>query len=299
MEISTIFKVATIFSPIGIIVALGWHWKSSNRHFDVPFTTNLCTTVATPCLIFGSLCRSEISGDAAIEMLAASAVVFVVLVAIALLSLRAAGLSISTYMAAMVFPNSGNIGLPIALFAFGKDGLSYAIVFYALCTTLMTVTGEALNDIRQWRKMVLKSPIVWATVAGLSVSISGVPVPVFVQRAAELVGGLAIPLLLLALGVQLHSMRVNTLGRALVMAFFRIAVGAMVGYACSLALGLSTTATAVLTMQSSGPAAVYTYLIAQKHNRSPHDIAAVVAVSTAMSLVSIPLLLFFLIPTVE
>ena len=82
------------------------------------------------------------------------------------LLVKASGQPLSTYLPALTFANTGNIGLPLALFAFGQRGLALAIAYFAVHAVFTFTIGQALAARRFSLIETLVSPLVWATVVG-------------------------------------------------------------------------------------------------------------------------------------
>ena len=215
--------------------------------------------------------------------------------AVGYLLLKLLGLRVRTFLPSLTFPNNGNLGLPLAAYAFGSEGLGYAIVFYAICMIGQFTVGQAIAaGSTNWRG-VFRLPLLYATVLGVLVSVSHAAPPAWLVNTIALVGGMTIPLMLLMLGASLARLRIQAAGNALLLSAIRIVTGAAIGYAITLMLELHGAAQSVLIMQCAMPVAVYNYLFAQKWNNQPEEVAGLVVVSTLASIVSVPALLFILI----
>ena len=68
-------------------------------------------------------------------------------------------------------------------------------------------------------------------------------------------------------------------------------MGVAVGFAVAAVFNLDGAARAIVIIQSAMPVAVSSYLFAEKFNRKPEEVAGMVVVSTAVSFVTLPLLL--------
>ena len=213
---------------------------------------------------------------------------------VAAIVLPLAGLRVKTFLPSLTFPNNGNLGLPLAAYAFGAEGLSYAIVFYAICMIGQFTVGQAIAAGKaNWVGM-LRLPLIYAVLLGVAVSVCRVPLPLWVINTISLIGGMTIPLMLLMLGSSLARLRVEMMSRAIALSVLRIGVGACIGYGIAALFHLDGAARPVLIMQCAMPVAVYNYLFAQKWNNQPEEVASLVVVSTFVSIVSVPALLHFL-----
>ncbi len=119
--------------PVLVSAGLGFFWVRSGRPFVNAMFTPLVVDIGTPCLIFATFAKTSIppANFAAIALASVVAIGCFALVAAVVLPL--AGLRLRTFLPSLSFPNNGNLGLPLAAYAFGEEGLGYAIVFYAIC----------------------------------------------------------------------------------------------------------------------------------------------------------------------
>jgi predicted permease len=274
-------------------VAAGYLWVRSERPLDTKSLTPLVTEVGTPCLVFATLAKTAVRPEAVEALATVTALLGFAAVGAVVLTL--AGLRLRTYLPAVVFPNAGNLGLPVALYGFGPEGLGYAIVFFAISSIGNYTVGQAITaGAADWRAF-LRMPLVYAAVLGLAASALQWEVPSPLTNTLALIGGVTIPLMLLMLGASLARLRVVALGRAAAISCLRIGGGACIGFAVAALFDLSGTAASVLVLQCSMPVAVYNYLFAQRWNNQPEEIAGLVVVSTFAAAFTIPALLSFML----
>lgn len=288
-------ELAAIVAPIFIAAALGYAWARSGRDYDGTFVRRVVMNIGTPCLIVSTIGRAEV----ATPVLLSSALACWLIVALCMLSfglvLRAAGLDRRVFLPPLVFANAGNMGLPLALFAFGQEGLALALGFFVANTVAHFTVGIRLTAGRARLGEVLRTPILHAALVALLVQLSGWRFPVWLDNTLDLIGGITIPLMLITLGVSLASIQVATLGRTVLLALLRLGGGVLIGWLVASLLGLEGVTRSVVILQSAMPAAVFNYLIAQQYGRAPSEVAGLVVVSTLLSFVSLPLLLLWLL----
>jgi hypothetical protein len=280
--------------PVLASAGLGFVWVRAGRQFENAMFTPLVVDIGTPCLIFATFAKTSIApaNFAAIAIASTAALICFALVAAVVLPL--AGLRTRTFLPSLTFPNNGNLGLPLAAYAFGEQGLGYAIVFYAICMIGQFTLGQAVAaGSTNWRGM-LRLPLIYAVVLGVVVSVWHVSLPLWFINTISLIGGMTIPLMLLMLGASLARLQVVMMNRAVALSALRIGIGACIGLVIALLFQLDATARSVLIMQCAMPVAVYNYLFAQRWNNQPEEVASLVVVSTFMSIVSVPVLLHFL-----
>ena len=143
----------------------------------------------------------------------------------------------------------------------------------------------------------VNTPLSWAVVAAIAVLGLDLPVPSWVLRSSDVLGGLAIPLMQLSLGVSLARLRPSDVPRTLALSVGRLAMGVSVGLALAELFGLEGTARGVLILDCAMPAAVFNYMMAERYGRSPSEVASVVVLSTLLSFATLPLLIGWLLGT--
>jgi predicted permease len=246
-------------------------------------------------LIFFNLAKTPIAPDALATVAGATLLAIGFYLAVGSFALRASGLKLQTYLPSLAFPNSGNLGLPLALYAAGEEGLNFAIVIFAVTSILNLTVGQALAaGVTKWGA-VLRTPILPAVGFGLFFSYAKIPVPLWAANTLELLSSLTIPLMLLMLGTSLAKIRVTTFGRSAALGCLRIGMGAAAGFTIAMLFGLSGAERVAFVLQCAMPVAVYNYLFAQMYDNEPESVASLVVVSTLISTVTVPLLLAVLV----
>ncbi|HEX2553395.1 MAG TPA: AEC family transporter [Microvirga sp.] len=289
--------VLSVVAPILITVALGFAWTRLGHRLDSKELTTLVADVATPCLIVGTFQSTRLSFDAFLAIAAAAGTAILLFAGLGALALALFGLRIRTFLPSIAFPNAGNLGLPLALYAFGAEGLGYAIAFFSMSSVANFTIGQAIAAGRaNWRGLA-RVPILYAAAIGVGLSFAGIELPAWLRATIDLVGHLTVPLMLLMLGSSLSLLKVSAFGRAALVSAIRIGLGAGVGIGVAALFGLTGPMRAVLILQCANPVAVYNYLFAQRWNNQPEEVAGVVVLSTLLSILTIPLLLTWLLAT--
>lgn len=291
-----VLQIASILAPVFILAGIGYGWCKLGMPFDSEMVTLIVTNLATPCLIFSTLAKLEVSPHA-FGQIALAAVLcgvgFAILGRIVLAFLK---LPSHSYLPALMFPNTGNLGLPLCLFAFGPAGLALALGCFTVASFTQFTIGMALAAGEWSIKRLLRTPIVYALIAALAFMLTHTPPPTWLINTTNLMGGVAIPLMITALGVSLAQLRVTRLPLALGLAVVRVAGGFVIGWAIATAMGLQGASRGVLMIQASMPTAVFNYLFALRFRRQPADVAGVIVISTLMVFAILPLLLLLVLP---
>ncbi len=287
--------LAAIVAPIFVCAAIGFAWGRLRRPFDAEFVTAVVTNVGSPFLVFSALTQHPLDLLLVAEMAGAAVLAFLGFALLGLAVLKAAGLSLRSYLPALMFPNAGNMGLPLCLFAFGERGLALAVVFFAVTSILQFTVGVGIAAGSADPRRLLRLPLIYAVLAALLVVATDLRVPGWIANTADLIGGLTIPLMLLALGVSLARLRIASLKRSLALSLVRLLGGLAIGYGVGWALGLSDAARGVLAIQSAMPVAVFNYLFAQLYRREPAEVAGMIVLSTLISFATLPALLLLVL----
>lgn len=289
-----ILELLSVVAPVFLVALVGLAWARSGAHFDEVSISRLVLNVGIPCLVFRSLTSLDVPPAELARMAGLAAAVMSMFAVGGFAVLKAMKLPAHTYLGPLVFANSGNIGLPICLFAFGDAGLALGMAYFAVSSTCHVVLGGPLFAGSFSLRPFFRSPLTWAVVVTVGVVASGVTVPMWIARTTTLLGDIAIPLMLLTLGVSLSKMHPESLGRSMILSFVRLGLGVSAGLLLTTLLGVDGLTRKVLVLQASMPVGVLNYLFAHRYGRSPEQVASLVLVSTLLSVVSIPVLLAWL-----
>lgn len=284
----TVMQVA---APVFLIPALGFGWVRMGFEYRLEFVTRLATSLAVPCLVFTSLMGTQIAPQALSALFVAAIVVFALLSLAAWAVVRIAQLDVRSYLLPLIFGNTGNLGLPLALFAFGEDGLALAVVVFAVGALWQFSFGVWVVSGGGSVLRLGREPLVWAALFGGLFLWQGWQTPEWLTHTLTLLGQMAIPLMLLTLGVAVARLAPAQLGRATWLAALRLVLAVGLGWAVGAALGLPPVAASVLVLQMAMPVAVTGYLLTAKYGGNAEAVAGMVVASTLMSLITIPVIL--------
>jgi predicted permease len=292
-------QLAGVILPVVVIAGIGYAWSRLKRPFDNALVTQLVSMIGSPCLVASALTSRHVDPESLGVMALATILVFSAMFVLGFAVLKVMNLPMHSYLPAVVFSNAGNMGLPLAQFAFGESGLALAVVYFAFSATLQFTAGMSIAAGTASAKHLLRMPVIYAVGASFVFIVTGIQVPTFIANTLEILGGLTIPLMLLALGVSLGSLRVRSLPRNLFLSLVRMIGGFAISFLVAWALDLSPMARGVLLIQASMPVAVFNYLFAQYYNRRPEDVAAMVIISTLLSFGTLPFLIYYVLSTAQ
>lgn len=292
---ATIEQLFAILAPVLICAAIGFIWARRALPFDNEVVTTLVYNVGAPCLILATFAKVDLGAEALAEIAAAALAACAGFGAIGYAVLRAARLSVPSYLPALMFPLTGSMGLPVCLFAFGEEGLALALVFFALGVIGSVTIGATIASGTLSFARLARTPVIYAVFLAVGLELAAIELPRWALNTTDLLGAMVIPTQLVALGLALARLKVTSLGRSASLAAVRLGIGAAIGWAVAEAFGLGPVAAAVVILQSAMPVAVSSYLFAQRHDRQPEEVAGMVLVSAIASFATIPILLVFLL----
>lgn len=285
-----IASLAAVIAPAFLISLAGYLWARRGLPFDQIMVTHMITLVGAPCLVFSIFTKMQMSTAAFAAMGGASLACLVLFGITGTIGLRLAGLSTKVYLPSLIFPNVGNMGIPICLFAFGEQGMAMAMVYFAVTVIGQFTIGVALASGEFRIGALLKLPFIYVTLVALAFNAFAIQPPSWLTNTADVAGGLTVPLMLMALGAALAQLKVDNVKRAVVMSLIRLLLGAAGGWLVARLFGLEGAALGVLVIQSAMPVAVFNYLFASLYHNEPEEVAGMVLVSTALAYVGLPLL---------
>ncbi|MDT8880572.1 AEC family transporter [Halomonas saccharevitans] len=200
-------------------------------------------------------------------------------------------LEVKTFLPPMMFNNSGNMGIPLLVLAFGEQALPAAVVLFIVEMLLHFSVGLYMLSPHTplWR--LLRMPIVLASLAGLAVNLGGVPLPGWGLEAMHMLGGVSIPLMLFALGVRMLDIDFGDWRTGLLGALLCPLSGLVLAAPLIIWLELSGLQAAALWVFAALPPAVLNYLVAEQYRQEPHKVASLVLIGNLGSLVVMPLVL--------
>ncbi|MEL6120750.1 MAG: AEC family transporter [Pseudomonadota bacterium] len=287
--------VLEIVAPVFLLAFVGFTWVKLGFEYRVEFVTRLGMSLATPCLVFVALMQSEIE-PSSLGALSLAGFAAYALVAVLMWGLVQIGrLDRQTFLAPLIFSNTGNLGLPLALFAYGNVGLGYAVVVFGVSAVIQFTFGIWLvsGGGSPWR--MIQEPLVPATLLGALFLVMDWETPQFLTNALDLIGQMAIPIMLITLGVAVARLSIGSFAQPVLLAALKVVISAGSATAVGLWFGLEPVAFGVLVLQVATPVAVTSYMLAEKYGADANAVAGLVVVSTLMSVLTLPVILAFVL----
>jgi len=289
-----IFRVADVLVPVFALVAVGYFY-AKRFSADIRVANELNMRLFVPALVFDSLTQKSFDISAHPWLVVAG---LVVIFGSGLLSWPIARLSrqtIAGFVPPMMFNNCGNMGLPVALLAFGAPGLQLALVLFMVSNMLHFTLGVRIVSGRMHFGEVFFNAVNVATVLGLFFSLQQLSIPQVVAVPVNMAGQVAIPLMLVSLGIRMTGFSRSMLSVGLLAGIVRPAVGLISAALAIWFLPLDDFEQKLLILFAAMPPAVLNYLFAEQYGQSPQAVASMVIVGNALSILVLYVILMFIL----
>jgi len=291
-----LIDIFAIIAPVFVCALIGYTWVKQGHAFETPFVSSLVMNIGAPCLIFSTFMDIELDRQAFLSMAGAAFITMVIFGVVGYIILKIFSLDQRAFLPGQIFPNVGNMGLPLCLLAFGDEGLALGLTYFTVNIVFGFTVGIAISSGAMSFREILRNPMFWTVIVTVSLVFAGIESPAWLYNTTDLIGGLTIPLMLIALGVSLARFKITSIRRSVSLSVMRLALGFATGNAIALLMGLEGAARGILSMQCSMPVAVFAYLFAMRYDRQPEEVAATVVISTLMTFALLPALLWYVLP---
>ena len=292
-----IAEIAAIVIPVFALAMVGFVWVRLGFDYEIKFITRLALEVGTPCLIFSTLVKTEIDPTAFQDIALAALTLYLVLGLLAWAALKLLGLPLQTYLSPFIFSNSGNVGLPLCLFAYGPEGLAYGIAIFATMVVVNFSVGVWIVSGKPAPWAAFKQPMVYAALLGTLFLVQDWQIPLWLGNTLELGGQFVIPLMLITLGASIAGLPKEAPWQIIGLSLLKYVLSGSVALGAAWVFGLSGVAFGVFILQAMTPVPVTSYLLAERFEAGGAEVARFVMISTALSVVLIPIVLRILLST--
>ena len=285
-----LLRISAILFPIFAVVAAGYLYGLRHRP-EMAVANRLNIDVFVPTLIFATMAGKSFELGAFALLALGGVVVVLGSGLIAWPVARWMNVAPKTFVPPVMFNNSGNIGLPLTLLAFGEEALPAAVVLFTVETALHFSVGARMLDPDTRLLQLWRVPVVAAALAGIAVALIKIPIWPPALMAIRMVGDISIPLLLFALGVRLTDVSFKDWKVAMAASVLRPVAGMALAWAVAKLLGLPPQQTAMLLVFGALPPAVLNFLFAERYRQEPERVASMVLIGNLASLIFLPIVL--------
>ncbi len=278
--------------PIVILIAIGFYWKKKELPFDKDMISSLLMNLGTPALLIASINNKDLTVDNMLTILIYGTSLIIVCTVLTTVYLKIEGKEVRPFLQSFIFPNTGGLGIPIVYVLLGETAFVYAITFSILINIYHFTIGLWLANNSLNIKKALQTPVLYALVAALLFKGTNTEVPSVLEDVCKMLGGIVIPLMLIAFGSSLVGIKIGENLKAIRMGIARVIIGFLVVYMAYILGDFEHIIIATLLIQYSMPVATTSYLFAFKFNGPDKEIAVMTASSTVTILFLLPVIIY-------
>ena len=287
-------KLFEVLFPVFFVVAVGYYIGKKNPKINTDFITDLSAKIGAPAIVFYAITTTGISFDIFLSYFWYSLLAIIGFSIVGLIFLYFLKKDLIRELPPFILPNTGNMGLPICLFAYGSQGLGVAATISSLVILFHFTLGVFLADRKVNFEVIIKSPSFYAIIVSVLFLYFEIDPPSFLVNTTMLITYATFFLILMSLGIALTRLKVFSFNSALVSSIARVIIGPIIGFIIIKYFNLSGFAAGVLLIQSAMPSAVLTYLVGSIYSpkKIVDSIASMIVVSTLLSFITIPIIVF-------
>ena len=289
-----VIKILSVVAPVFFIIGLGYFFARFKKLSLEPII-DIMLYLTIPALVLSSLSRKSFM-PSELGLIALATLVVVLGTG----ALSRAYLTITKqrdmrgfYLPAM-FMNTGNMSFPLALLAFGADGLAVSVLYYVSISVLVYTLGIYIAKGKGGFKEVFKLPLIYAAAVGIFLNFLEIKLPAPVISTVDMLGAATIPIMQISLGYRLHSTHILSPAISFAGSLIRILGGLLVAYVFVSVFGIEGLNRKIILLSSTMPSAVINFVITQKYDVNSDIVASIVITSTLLSIISTPILLLWI-----
>jgi predicted permease len=285
-----IARIADVIIPVFLIVAIGYGY-ARRRTLDMTVFNRIALDVLAPMLVYSALASKDFVIAEHLTLLVGGAVLILGGGLLAWPLARAFGAQPRTLVPVVMFNNCGNMGLPLALLAFGPAHFGAAVALFSVSNLLHFSLGARITSRLARTRDLLTSPLMIATALGFVSALTDLRPPDVLLSGLKLLGDALLPMMLFALGVRLTALTRSGLALGLLGALARPLIGLAIGIPLAWALGLEGAARGQLLLFAALPPAVMQFMLADRYHQEPDKVGAMIMLGNALAIVFVPLAL--------
>ena len=287
-------KIFEVIFPVFFVIGVGYYLGKKNPKFDTNFITVFAGNIGTPAMIFYTVTTTGITLNIFIHYFVYALLMIGGFALIGLILLFLLRKDLSMELPPLILPNTGNMGIPICLFAYGTEGLGIASAVASVIILFHFTLGIFLAKKKFSLDVVVKSPPVYAIIISVFFLFFQIQTPLFLENTTFLLTYATIFLVLMSLGIALTKLKFS-LKDSILLSLCRVILGPIIAFIIIYYFNLSGFAAGVLLIQSAMPSAILNYLVGSMYSpkKIVDNIASTIVVSTIVSFFTIPIVVFF------
>lgn len=278
--------------PIVILIIIGYYWKKKELPFDKDMISSLIMNLGTPALLIASINNKDLTSENIITILIYGTIIIAICTILTIAYLKFENKPIRPFLQSFIFPNTGGLGIPIVYVLLGQTAFVYAITFSVLINIYHFTIGLWLSNSSLNLKKALQTPVLYALVLAIAFKGTNTQVPFIIEDVCKMLGGIVIPLLLIAFGSSLVGIKIGQNIKAVRMGVVRVILGFLVVYTIFYFGNSEPVLIYTLLIQYSMPIATTSYLFALRFNGPSDEIAVMTASSTIAILFLLPVIIY-------
>jgi len=288
-------KLIDVLFPVFFVIGVGYYLGKKDPNFNTKFITNFAGNIGTPAMIFYTITTTGITLDIFIEYFIYALIIIVGFSLVGLIFLFILKKDVISELPPLILPNTGNMGVPICLFAYGTVGLGVASAIASVIILLHFTIGVLLAKKSFSLEILIKNVPIYAILASIAFLYFKWEVPGYIENTTFLLTYTTIFLVLMSLGIALSRLKVVSWTHASILGAVRVIIGPIIGFGLIKFLNLNGFFAGVLLIQSAMPSAVLTYLVGSMYSEKKvvDNIASVIVSSTLMSFITVPIVVFY------
>ena len=275
-----------------LMAGVGYAMSKGGIKLETESLGRLVLMVGTPSLVFSSLTSPSLPQMSLTGTVSAAVftLVFAAILSAGLLYLYRQ--PIRAFLPSLTMPNSGNFGLPVVMLAFDQEGLAVGIAFFFVVALVQYTVVPAIMIGEVTLRRILKEPLIYSLITVAVFRVGELTPHPIISKTTEILGAMVIPVMVILLGYSVAQLKVSDLRLSILLGASRLGVGICSGLVTVYIFGLSGIEAGSAFLMASMPCAIIIYLFAIRYNRAPRRIAGIIVVSTAMTFLALPVLLW-------
>ena len=288
-------KLIDVIVPVFFVIGIGYYLGKKNPEINTDFITTFAGNVGTPAMIFYTITTTGVTLSVFTEYFIYALVIIGGFSLVGILFLLLLKKDFISELPPLILPNTGNMGIPICLFAYGTAGLGVASAIASVVILLHFTLGVLLAKKSFSIEILIKNMPIYGIIVSVIFLYFEWDVPGYLENTTFLLTYATIFLVLMSLGIALSRLKVVSWTHASILGAVRVIVGPLIGFGLIKYLNLDGFAAGVLLIQSCMPSAVLTYLVGSMYSEKKvvDSVASVIVTSTIMSFVTIPIVVYY------
>jgi malate permease and related proteins len=288
------FKLLDVLFPVFFVIGIGYYLGKKNPNINTDFITTFAGNVGTPAMIFYTITTTGVTLSVFTEYFIYALVIIGCFSLIGVLFLLILKKDFISELPPLILPNTGNMGIPICLFAYGTAGLGVASAIASVVILLHFTLGVLLAKKSFSIEILIKNMPIYGIIVSVIFLYFEWDVPGYLENTTFLLTYATIFLVLMSLGIALSRLKVVSWLHASILGAVRVIIGPVIGFGLIKFFNLNGFSAGVLLIQSCMPSAVLTYLVGSMYSEKKvvDSVSSIIVTSTLMSFITIPIIVY-------